>query len=329
MYYFGGIMRNLVLCTAIAIALSFTAAGVHAQSKYPTKPIRLLTPIAAGGGSDILARLIGPPMTAVLGQQIIVDNRPGGGGTLGAGIAARADPDGYTLIVVSGSYGANGALHDLPYDTVTGITPIILIGTTPLVLTIHPSVPIKSVSELIAYSKANPTKLNIASAGVGGLDHLAGELFKLQTGATYATIPYKGSGPAMTALLSGEVGGSMTTLVTSIPHVKAGRLRAIGVTTAKRSHALPDVPTIGETVPGFEVVHWYGLWGPKGLPANIVTLWNREVAKVLRTDNVQKWMEEQGLEMAGGPPEEFVNRLRIDVAKWKKVVKEAHIVIKN
>ena len=320
-------MRNLVLCTAIAIALSLPVAGVPAQSKYPTKPIRLLTPFAAGGGSDLLARLIGPPLTEALGQPIVVDNRPGGGGTLGAGLAARADPDGYTLIVVSGSYGANAALHDLPYDSVTGITPIILIGTTPLVLTIHPSLPVKSVSEFIAYSKANPKKLNIASAGVGGLDDLAGELFRLQTGATYTMVPYKGSGPAMTALLSGEVGGSLTTLVTSIPHVKTGRLRAIGVTTAKRSRALPDVPTIGETVPGFEVVHWYGLWGPKGLPKDIVMRWNREVAKVLHTDKVEKWLEEQGLEPAGGPPEEYVNRLRIDVDKWKKVVKEAHIVI--
>jgi tripartite-type tricarboxylate transporter receptor subunit TctC len=142
-------------------------------------------------------------------------------------------------------------------------------------------------------------------------------------------IPYKGSGPAMIALLSGEVGGSMTTLVTSIPHVKARRLRAIGVTTPKRSRALPDVPTIGETLPGFEVVHWYGLWGPKGLPADIVTRWNREVAKVLHTDAIEKWLEEQGLEPAGGPPQEFVNRLRIDVDRWKKVVKEAHIVIQN
>ena len=322
-------MRKLVICTAIAIALSFTAAGVHAQSKYPSKPIRLLTPFAAGGGSDILARLIGPPLTEVLGQSIVVDNRPGGGGTLGAGITARADPDGYTLIVVSGSYGANAALHDLPYDSVTGITPIILIGTTPLVLTVHPAVPVKSVSEFIAYSKVNPGKLNIASAGIGGLDHLAGELFKMQTGATYTMIPYKGSGPAMTALLSGEVSGSLTTLVTSIPHVKTGRLRAIGVTTPTRSRALPDVSTVGETVPGFEVVHWYGLWGPKGLPVDIVTRWNREVAKVLRTAAIEKWLAEQGLEAAGGPPEEFVNRLRVDVDKWKKVVKAANIVINN
>ena len=308
-------MKHLAVCAATAIALSLPATGVQAQSKYPTKPIRLLTPFAAGGGSDLFARLIGPPLTEVFGQAIVVDNRPGGGGTLGAGLAARAEPDGYTMIVVSGSYGANAALHNLPYDTVTGITPVILIGTTPLVLTVHPTVPVKTVPEIIAYSKANPSKLNVASAGIGGLDHLASELFKQQSGATYTVIPYKGSGPAI------------TTLVTSIPHIKNGRLRAVGVSTSKRSRALPDVPTVGETVPGFEAVHWYGLWGPKGLPKEIVTLWNREVAKVLRNEKVSKWLEDQGLEPAGGPPEEFVNRLKIDNEKWKKVVKDANIVV--
>lgn len=321
-------MKHLVRFAVAAIALTLLAAGVQAQSKYPNRPIRLLTPFAPGGGSDLLARMIGPPMTEVLGQPVIVDNRPGGGGTLGAGIAARAEPDGYTLILVSGSYGANGALHDLPYDTVTGITPIILLGTTPLVLTVHPKVPVKSVKEFIDYGKANPARLNIASAGVGGLDHLAGELFKLQTGAAYTIVQYKGSGPAMTGLLSGEVSGSMTTLVTSIPHVKAGRLRPIAVTTAKRARALPDVPAIAETVPGYEVVHWYGMWGPKRLPKDIVTLWNREVAKILRTSQVEKWFDDQGLERAGGPPEEYAERLKLDVDKWKRVVKEARISIK-
>ena len=318
-------MSNVVRCVVAAVALSLFAAGAQAQSKYPNRPIRLLTPFAAGGGSDLLARLIGPHLTETFGQPIVVDNRPGGGGTVGAAIAANAVPDGYTLILVSGSYGANGALHDVPFDTATGITPIILIGTTPLVQTVNPKVPLKSVKELIEYAKANPGKLNIASAGVGGLDHLASELFKLQTGANYTVVPYKGSGPAMTALLSNEVSGSMTTLVTSIPHVKSGRLRALGVTTAKRSPALPDVPSIGETVPGFEVVHWYGVWGPKGLQKDIVALWNREVAKVIKTSATQKWLEDQGLEPAGGPPEEFANRLKVDSAKWKKVVKEAHI----
>jgi len=313
---------------AAALMLALVAAGAQAQSKYPNRPIRLLTPFAAGGGSDILARLIGTPLSEVLGQPIVVDNRPGGGGTLGAGIAAAAQPDGYTFIVVSGSYGANAALHDLPYDTVTGITPVSLLGTTPLVMTVHPKMPIKSVKELIEYTRANPGKLNIASAGIGGLDHLAGELFRLQTKANYTSVPYKGSGPAMTALLTGEVSGSMTTLVTSIPHVKAGRLRALAVTTPKRSPALPDVPSIGETVPGYDVTHWYGLWGPKGLPKDIVTLWNKEVAKILHAPATQKWMENQGLEVAGGPPEEYVERLRADVAKWKRVVKEAKISIK-
>jgi tripartite-type tricarboxylate transporter receptor subunit TctC len=321
-------MNSFLRCAVAAIVLSLLAASAQAQSKYPSRPIRLLTPFAAGGGSDLLARLIQGPVSEVLGQPIIVDNRPGGGGTLGAGIAARAEPDGYTLILVSGSFGAAAATHDLPYDSVTGITPIILIGTTPLVLTVHPKMPIRSVAEFISYTKTNPGKLNIASAGIGTLDHLAGELFKLQTKAAYTIVPYKGSGPAMTALISGEVSGSMTTLVTSIPHAKAGRLRTVGVTTAKRARALPDVPAIGETVPGYEVVHWYGVWGPKGLPNNVIMLWNREVAKVLHTSATEKWLEAQGLERAGGPPDEFRNRLKVDVAKWKRVVKEARITIK-
>jgi len=320
-------MSKLVYCAAIAFALSFTAAGVHAQEKYPTKPIRLLTPFAPGGGSDILARLIGPQVSEVFGQSIIVDNRPGGGGTLGAGITVRSDPDGYTLILVSGSYGANPALHNLPYDSVTDITPIILIGTTPLLVAMHPSVPIRTIKELIALARANPGKLNFGSAGVGGLGHLSQEMFRLQTKVNITHIPYKGSGPVMTALLSGEVDSSFSSLVPSIPHVKAGRLRALAVTTPKRSPAIPDVPTIGETVPGYDVTHWYGMWGPKGIPREIVMRWNREVARVLNTDTMKKWLEREGLELAGGPPEEFFDRIRSDTAKWKKVVKEAKIVI--
>ncbi|OFZ87953.1 MAG: hypothetical protein A3F74_12745 [Betaproteobacteria bacterium RIFCSPLOWO2_12_FULL_62_58] len=320
-------MSKLARCAVIAFALLFTAAAVHAQEKYPTKPIHLLTPFAAGGGSDILARLIAAPASESFGQPVVVDNRPGAGGTVGAGIVARADPDGYTLIVVSGSYGANGALYNLPYDSVTGITPIILIGTTPLVASRHPSVSIKSVKELIAYAKANPGKFNFGSSGIGSLDNLAVELFKQQTGVKLTLVPYKGSAPVMTALLSGEVDSSFSSLVPSMPHLKAGRLRAIAVTTPKRSRALPDVPTVGETVPGFDVTHWYGMWGPKGLPRDIVMRWNSEAAKVIKTDAVQKWMAREGLEPAGGPPEEFRDRIKSDVEKWKKVVKEAHIVI--
>ena len=312
-----------MLFTAALVSAGFP--GAWAQG-YPSRPIRVITPFAPGGGTDILARLIGPQVSESFGQSIVVDNRPGGGGTIGAAMVVNAAPDGYTLILVSGSYGANAALHKLPYDSVTDIAPIILIGTTGLVVTLHPSLPIKTMKELIASIRANPAKYNFGSAGTGGLGHLAGELFKLDAKVDFTHVPYKGSGPVMTALLSGEVQSSFSSLVPSIPHVRAGRLRAIGVTTPKRSRALPDVPTVGETVPGYEVVHWYGMWGPKGLPKDIVTRWNREVARVLRAEAMQKWLEQEGMEAAGGPPEEFLDRIRRDVDKWKKVVKEAKIV---
>jgi len=320
-------MSRVACCAAIALALLLVAAGARGQDKYASKPIRLLTPFAPGGGSDILARIIGPQVSEALGQPVVVENRPGGGGTVGAGIAVRSDPDGYTLILVSGSYGANAALHDLPYDSVTGITPVILIGTTGLLVSMHTSVPIRTIKQLIAFAKSNPNKLNFGSAGTGGLGHLAGELFKLETKVRFTHVPYKGSGPVMNALLSGEVDSSFSSLVPSIPHVRAGRLRAIALTTPKRSRALPEVPTIGETVPGYDVTHWYGIWGPRGLPREIVTRWNQEVAKVINTDAMQKWLVQEGMEPAGGPPEEYLNRIKGDVEKWKRVVKEAKIVI--
>lgn len=305
------------------------ATSLWAQQEYPNRPIRLLTPFAAGGGSDILARLIGPQVHEAWGQPVIVDNRPGGGGTLGAGIAVNAAPDGYTVIIVSGSYGANAALHKLPYDTVTGIQPIILIGVTGLVVTMHPSSPIKSIKEFIADARANPTKYNYGSAGTGGLGNLAGELFKLETKVRMTHVPYKGSGPVLNALLSAEVHTSFSSLVPLIPHIKAGRLRAIGFTPAKRSRALPDVPSISETVPGFDVVHWYGMWGPKGLSPQVVARWNQEVGRILKTEAMQKWFEREGMEPAGGPPEQFRERIRNDSEKWKRVVKEAKIVVSS
>jgi tripartite-type tricarboxylate transporter receptor subunit TctC len=320
-------MRNkLVRCAALAITLPLVVAVAHAQEKYPSKTIRLLTPFAPGGGSDILARLISPQMS--FGNQIVVENRPGGGGTLGAGVVVNAPPDGYTVILVSGSYGANAALHDLPYDSVTDITPIVLVGTTGLLMSMHPSVPMKTVKDIIAYSKANPNKLNFGSAGTGGLGHLAGELFKIETKVQFTHVPYKGSGPVMNALLSGEVDSSFSSLVPSIPHVKAGRLRAIAITTAKRNPALPETPSVGETVKGYDVTHWYGIWGPKNMPREIVMRWNQEVSKIVRSDSVRKFLAQEGLQAAGGPPEVFRDRIKNDSEKWKRVVKEANIRIK-
>lgn len=322
---FGGQPLRLLMFGAL---LGF-AGLASAQGQYPTRPIRVLTPFAAGGGSDILARLIGPQVGEALGQTIVVDNRPGGGGTLGAGIAVRAEPDGYTLIIVSGSFGANAALHKLPYDSVEDITPIILIGETGLIATMNPKSPIHSIKELIAFAKANPGKLYFGSAGTGGLGHLSLELFNLMTKSNITHVPYKGSGPVMTALLTGEVQSSFSSMVPSIPHIKAGRLRPIGITPPKRSRALPDVPSISETVPGFEVVHWYGLWGPKGIPKDIVNRLNQEFAKVMGTEAMKKWFASEGMEPAGGPPEQFRSRIKTDVEKWKKLVKEANIRISN
>jgi tripartite-type tricarboxylate transporter receptor subunit TctC len=316
-------MKTLKLLVAAALVCAVMPAT--AAEPYPSKPIRLLTPFAAGGGSDILARLLAPELHKAWGQPVVVDNRPGAGGKLGAGIAVNSDPDGYTMILVSGSYGANAALYRLPYDSVTGITPVILVGTTCLIMTVHPSVPLHSVKEMIAYAKKHPGKLNFGSAGLGGVDNFASELFKLDAGVKYTLVPYKGSGPVMTALLTGEIDSSFSSLVPSIPHINAGRLRPLGVTTPKRSPALPDVPSIGETLKGYEVTHWYGIWGPKNIPRDIVLKWNQTVSKALKTEAISKFLVKQGLEAAGGPPEEFRDRIQSDVAKWKRVVKEAHI----
>jgi tripartite-type tricarboxylate transporter receptor subunit TctC len=318
-------MRTLVASAVAAMALSLAAGSAAAQQKYPIKPIRMITPFAPGGGTDMLARLLGPQVSESLGQTIVVDNRPGGGGTLGAAAVVRAEPDGYTLILVSGSYGANAALHELPYDSVKDITPIILIGETGLVVSMFPKSPILSIKDLIANARANPGKLLFGSAGVGGLGHLAQELFRLQTKVDITHVPYKGTGPVMTALLSGEVHSSFSSLVPSMPHIKAGRLRAIAVTPSKRMAALPDVPSIGETVKGYEVIHWYGIWGPKGLSRDIAQRLNAEFARVLRTEGMKTWFAGEGMELAGGSPEQFLNRIRSDVEKWRKVVKEANI----
>jgi tripartite-type tricarboxylate transporter receptor subunit TctC len=320
-------MLKRFAATLVVGVLVLHAAGALAQDKYPTRPIRMVTPFAPGGGSDTLARLIGPKLHEAWGQPVIVDNRGGGGGTLGAGLVVNAPPDGYTLILVSGSYGSNAALHRLPYDSVTGITPIILIGETGLVVTMHPASPVKSIKDYIDAARAAPGKFNFGSSGPGGLGHLAGELFMLETKVKITHIPYKGTGPVMAALLAGEVHTSFSSMVPAMPHIRSGRLRPIGVTPARRWRSLPDTPSISESVPGYEVVHWYGIWGPKGLPQNIVTRWNTEVARHLKSDAMQKWLENEGMEPAGGPPQQFFDRIKSDVEKWKRVVREANIAV--
>ncbi len=325
----GGFLVVLRLAAAIAsAALGIVALAQNAMAQnYPSKPIRLVVPFAPGGGTDIVARVIAQKATESLGQSVIVDNRPGGGGTVGAETAVRANPDGYTLGLVSTSYSTNPSLYKLPYDAVKDIQPIILIGQTGYVVAVNPSVPIKTVKDLIAYNKANPGKLNYASTGTGGATHLVTELFDLMAGTKMTHIPYKGTGPALNDLIGGQIQLLFGSMPSTIPQVKGGRLRAIGVTTLKRVGALPDVPVVAETVAGYEAVTRYGILGPKGLPKNVVALWNGEVARILQTDEMKTRMAGEAIEPAGGPPEEFLTAIRNDVAKWAKVVKAANITL--
>ena len=314
-----------VLALSLAVILVAVIVPAMAADKYPSRPIRLIAPFPPGGGTDILSRVIAIPATETLGQTVVVDNRAGAGGAIGADITAHAEPNGYTLILVSSSYAATAAYRKPTYDPIDGIDPIILIGTTGLLMITHPSVTAKSIPDLIAYARANPGKLNYASVGIGSVSHLAHEAFRLMTGVNIVHVPFKGGGPALQGVIGNEVQIGAVSIVPTIPHVRAGRLRAIGVTTPKRSPLLPDVGSIGEAVPGFDVTHWYGMWAPKGTPKPIIARWNQIVAKLLATEAMKKSTQAEGLDAAGGPPSEFHERLRTDIGKWRKVVAQANI----
>lgn len=310
----------------LAIAL-FT--GNALAQKYPNKPIRIIVPYAPGGGADVVARVISQKLSEVFLQPVVVDNRSGAGGTIGSEIAVRATPDGYTLAFVSGAYTTGAALHKLPYDPVNDITPVVMIGEASSIAVVHPSVPIKSVKELIAYAKTHPGQLNYGTGGTGGFSHLIVELFELMAGTRMTHIPYKGTGPALNDLLGGQLQVIFGSTPSTAPHVKSGKLRGIGVTSKVRSSALPDVPPIADTVPGYYAPLLYGIWGPKALPREIVMLWNREVAKVLQTAEMRNRLENAGIDAAGGPPEQFRDALRSDIERWQKVVKAAKITVAN
>jgi tripartite-type tricarboxylate transporter receptor subunit TctC len=314
---------SALFLVAAALVAGWMPDGL--AQNYPARPIRMISPFAPGGGTDILARGIGTPMAESFGQPVVVDNRPGAGGMTGAETVARATPDGYTIIIVASTYASTSAYGNPPYDPVTGIQPIILIGTTGLVLTVHPSVPARSTKELIDHLRANPGKLSYASVGAGSVPHFAQELFKLETKTSMVHVPYKGAGPGLIALIGGEVQVTTISMVPILPHVKAGRLRALAITQPRRSGAMPDLPTIAETVPGFEVIHWYGIWGPKGMPPGVVARLNGEIARILGTEEMKARAKSEGLDIAGGPPEALGAVIRRDVEKWRRVIKEAKI----
>ena len=312
--------------SGVALSFLMTAPNAMAQN-YPTRPIRLIVPFPPGGGTDIMARVIAQKLTESLGVSVVVDNRGGAGGTIGAETGVRAAPDGYTMTVVSGSYATNAALYKLPYDPVNDIAPIALLGESAFLVSVHPSLPIKSARELIAYDKANPGKLNYGSTGTGGITHLASELFNQMSGTRITHVPYKGTGPAMNDLMGGQVQLMFGAMPAMVPQVKANRLRGIAVSTLKRNSAMPDVPTLAETVPGYEAALWYAAWGPKALPKDIVARWNKEIDRILQSPEMKERMAAEGVDPAGGPPERFRDALKRDVPKWQKVVKDGKISV--
>ena len=322
-----GSWRVVMLFLTVMLCWMVTIADVPAQQLYPTRPIRLIVPSSPGGGTDITARIMMPKLSEVLGQQVIVENKPGAGTMMGTEAAARATPDGYTLLMGISTLAINPAMYKkVTYDAIKDFAPISLVVKCPNVLTVNPSLPVKSVKELIAYSKERPGKMNFASAGVGTSPHLSMELFLSMTGLKMVHVPYKGSGQAVIDCVSGYVSVSALSIPTVMSYINSGRLRALGVTSDKRTVGAPDIPTIDEAgVPGYEALQWYGMLAPTGTPREIVTKLHGAVIQVLKDPGVRKLLINDGSEPVGTTPEEFSAFIKSETDKWAKVVREAGI----
>ena len=313
--------RSLV----VLVTLLAAAGGAWAQ-QYPAKPIRFVAPFAPGGGTDFIGRVAAQKLTEALKQQVIVENRPGAGGTLGAEIGAKAPPDGYTFTVIAGSYAVNPSIYKLAFDPVNDITPVIQFSQGPLLVVVHPSLPIKNMKDLIGLAKSKPGGLSYATSGQGSIVHLSTELFLFMAGIKAVHIPYKGTGPAITDTMSGQTQFLFGSIAAVMPIVKQGRLRGIAVTTAKRLPALPDVPTIAESgVKDYDVVLWHGLIGPKALPRAIVDRVNGELNKSLKAKDMEEKLAADGVSAAGGTPEQFSAIIKRDIDVWRKVVQMAGV----
>ena len=313
-----------MLIRLIPAALLAAVAPVHAQS-YPAKPIRIVVPFAPGGGADIIARIVGQKMTDSWGQQVVVDNRAGASGNIGAEIVAKSAPDGYTLLMASSALAINPSVYrSVPYDVIKDFAPITQPGLLPNILVVHPSVPVKTVKDLIALAKSRPGQLAYASAGAGTGTHLAAEMFKLQAGIDMVHVPYKGGGALISDLLGGQVALTFATLPSVMPYVKAGRLRAVAMTTTRRWHGLPAVPTIAESgFPDFEISTWIGLLAPAGTPKDAVAKLHAEVVRILKLPDVRERFDGLGIEPVGDTPEHFAQYIRSELAKYAKVVKQS------
>lgn len=294
-----------------------------AATPYPTRPIRLISPFAPGGGNDIISRTLGAALTKNLGQSIVVDNRPGANTIVAMEIVARATPDGYTLVTSSSSLATNATLYaKLPYDSIKSFAPVSMVGVSPLVVAVNPALPIKNIAELISAAKAKPGAIMYPSAGTGNSTHLGGELFAVMAGVTLTHVPYKGLGPGLVDLMAGRLQTIFSTAPAAIPHIKTGRLRGLAVTTAARSNLLPQLPTVAESgVPGYESGSWYGITAPAGTPREVVARLNKEITAVLGTPDFREQLLNAGADPMPTTPEQFAAYVQIEIAKWAKVIK--------
>jgi tripartite-type tricarboxylate transporter receptor subunit TctC len=317
--------RKFLHLAAGAAALPFAPHVARAQV-YPTRPVRLIVPLAPGGATDIVARLMGQWLSERLGQPFIIENRPGAGGNIGTDTVVKARPDGYTILMASTTNAINATLYDkLSFNFIRDIAPVATISRNTLVMAVHPSLPAKTVPEFIAYAKANPRNLNMASPGNGSPNHVSGELFKMMTGVDMVHVPYRSGGPALTDLLGGQMQVMFPAIVSSIEYIRADRLRALAVTAATRSDELPDIPTVAEFVPGYEASNWFGVGAPKTTPAETVEKLNEEINAGLADPKIKARLAELGAMVLAGSPADFGKLIAEDTEKWAKVVKSAGI----
>ncbi len=320
---------NPFFCTLAALgALWALAADAQAQSAgYPNRVLRMVVPSSAGGGSDIAARIVAPRLAERLGQQVVIENRPGAGTVIGTDAVAKAAPDGYTVLMAISTLATNPVMvRKMPYDTVRDFAPVTQVASLPNLLIVHPSMPVRSTREFIAFVRARQGQINFGSAGTGTNPHLAMELFRSQLKLDMTHIPYKGSAPAIIDIIAGHFPVMMTTIITGVPHVRTGRVRGLGVTGAKRSNVVPDLPTIAESaLPGYEAVQWYGVVAPAKTPAEIIARLHSDMAYVLQLAEIKEKFSKDGADTVGNTPDEFARFIRAELDKWSKAARDAGI----